>query len=270
MRILILDGNENQAVACVRSLARAGHRVLAGADASWSKAGWSRSCAASFAYPSPRVDAAQFVEAIARETAKEPGTLVLPLTESSTIPLSEQRLTIEAAGGRLVLPSHDSLLRAFSKTETTSLARSLHVATPGSTVINRGSEARDVAQSLAYPVVLKAGSSEERQLAGIRATGAPRYARNISEFITAYDDISSRCSVVVAQEFVDGTGAGYFALMNQGELRAEFAHQRIRDVRPSGSGSSLRVSIAPTAAMRVAALRILKALNWHGVAMVEF
>ena len=30
MNVLVLDGNENQAVACVRSLARAGHRVIVG------------------------------------------------------------------------------------------------------------------------------------------------------------------------------------------------------------------------------------------------
>ena len=40
MRVLVLDGNENQAVACVRSLAKGGHVVSVGADSSWSKAGW--------------------------------------------------------------------------------------------------------------------------------------------------------------------------------------------------------------------------------------
>jgi predicted ATP-grasp superfamily ATP-dependent carboligase len=274
MRILVLDGNENQAVACVRSLARAGHRVLAGADTSWSKAGWSRSCAGSFTYPSPRIDAAEFVEAIATETAKEPGTLVLPMTESSTLPLSEHRSMIEEADGRLILPAHETVIRAFNKTETTRLARSLGIATPNSIIINSSSEASQIAKSLAYPVVLKAGSSEERLRTGIRAgfraTGAPRYAQNSREFIAAYDEISSRCSLVLAQEFIEGTGAGYFVLMNQGEPGAEFAHRRIRDVRPSGSGSALRVSIAPTEAMRDASLRILGALDWHGVAMVEF
>ena len=57
MRVLVLDGNENQAVASVRALARAGHRVAVGADSSWSKAGWSRSCAERFRYPDPDRDA---------------------------------------------------------------------------------------------------------------------------------------------------------------------------------------------------------------------
>src|SRR5581483_9624421 len=72
------------------------------------------------------------------------------------------------------------------------------------------------------------------------------------------------------QEFVEGAGAGYFALMNAGELRMEFAHRRIRDVRPTGSGSALRESVRPDPRVKGAALAILRALRWHGVAMVEF
>ena len=86
MRVLVLDGNENQAVACVRSLAGAGHRVSVGSDSPWSKAGWSRSCSGHFSYPSPQVDAGAFVDRIASEAARETGTLVLPMTERTTLP----------------------------------------------------------------------------------------------------------------------------------------------------------------------------------------
>src|SRR5438105_3962635 len=55
--ILVLDGNENQAVTCVRSLGRAGHDVRVGSDTPWSKAGWSRYCRRSFQYPGPQQDA---------------------------------------------------------------------------------------------------------------------------------------------------------------------------------------------------------------------
>src|SRR6185503_19523381 len=61
MRVLILDGNENQAVACARSLSRAGHQVSVGADSAWSKAGWSNSCRSTFVYPAPQSDAGAFV-----------------------------------------------------------------------------------------------------------------------------------------------------------------------------------------------------------------
>src|SRR5437660_5201335 len=135
MRVIVLDGNENQAVAAVRSLARAGHRVTVGAATSWSKAGWSRDCDQTFRYPAPQNDAPAFVAAVAEEAAREPGTLVLPMTERTTLPLSRDREAIAAAGGRLVLPSHDIVLRAFDKHETTSLAVSVGVAVPRTAIV---------------------------------------------------------------------------------------------------------------------------------------
>src|SRR5256885_12613398 len=82
--------------------------------------------------------------------------------------------------------------------------------------------------------------------------------------------MSQDCSGLLVQGFVDGEGCGYFALMPHGELRCEFAHRRIRDVRPTGSGSAVRISVEPLPEVREASLAILKAVNWHGVAMVEF
>ena len=108
MRVLVLDGNENQAVACVRSLGRAGYEVLVGASTNWSKAGWSRYCARQFRYTAPQRDAALFVDEIAQAASQVPGTLVLPMTERTTVSLSRR-----AAGrGRrkYVLPDHETLL----------------------------------------------------------------------------------------------------------------------------------------------------------------
>lgn len=271
MRVLVLDGNENQAVASTRSLARAGHVVAVGASTSWSKAGWSRHCHHSFTYTAPQEDAMAFVRSIAEEAAREPGTLVLPMTERTTLPLSLHRDKLLAAGAKFVLPPHETVLRAFDKQQTTGLAASLGIAVPQTFSIADSREARNVAESIQYPAVLKPRSSEEvSKSRKVTATGAPAYARNGQEFISAYDELSKQCSAVLAQEFVEGAGAGYFALMREGELRAEFAHARLRDVRPTGSGSALRVSVQPDQKMREAALAILTALKWHGVAMVEF
>jgi predicted ATP-grasp superfamily ATP-dependent carboligase len=271
MRILVLDGNENQAVASVRSLARAGYQVYVGADTRWSKAGWSRDCSRAFTYPAPQEDAGAFVGFIAAEAAREPGTLVLPMTERTTFPLSRDRAAIAAAGGRLVLPPHDVVVQAFDKERTTAVARSLDIDVPRTVTLSSAAEARAHAATLRYPVVLKPRSSQEYMSGGtVRTTGAPVYARNAGEFLRGWSDLEQRCRSALAQEFVEGAGVGYFALMRHGAVRAEFAHRRLRDVRPTGSGSALRISTAPDPAVRDRALAILTALEWHGVAMVEF
>jgi len=271
MRVLVLDGNENQAVACVRSLAGAGHRVSVGADAAWSKAGWSRSCSDRFRYPSPQADAGAFVDRVAAEAAREPGTLVLPMTERTTLPLSSNRERVAAAGGRMVLPPHETLLRAFDKQQTTRLAESLGLSVPVTATISCDADVRERTRDLRFPVIVKPRSSEESGAAGpARTTGAPLYARDEHELLRAWDTMSRRCSAALVQEFTEGAGAGYFALMRNGEPRAEFAHRRLRDVRPTGSGSALRVSVNAEGPVREQGLALLKALKWHGVAMVEF
>ena len=276
MRVLVLDGNQNQAVAAVRSLAAAGHTVLVGDSTSWNKAGWSRSARESFHYPSPQRQAEAFVSRIAQMVAAESGAsappiLVLPMTEATTLALSLHRERIFRAGGIMVLPSHEQVLRAFDKQQTTELARSLGIAVPRTTLVENRDDAERAARSLEYPVVLKPRASEELgQQGNVRTGGRPRYASTPAEFESAYADISRRSSGILVQQYVKGEGTGYFALMHNGELRAEFAHRRIRDVYPTGSGSAVRVSREPEPEIRRAGLAILESLRWHGVAMVEF
>ncbi|HEY7567169.1 MAG TPA: ATP-grasp domain-containing protein [Gemmatimonadaceae bacterium] len=273
MRVLVLDGNENQAVAAVRSLAAAGHEVHVAAETSWSKAGWSRFARSQTRYTAPQRDAGAFIADLVQAIARHPGTLVLPMTERTTLPISAERQVLSAAHARLVLPDHVTVLRAFDKSATTRLAESLGIAVPQTAVLCDGpnDESRALANRLAYPVVLKAATSEEidRQQR-VRATGAPVYARSAEEFTAAYSQISQRATRVLVQEFVSGAGAGYFALAAHGRVRAEFAHRRIRDVRPTGSGSAVRESAPLDARLAAAGRQMLEALAWHGPAMVEF
>jgi predicted ATP-grasp superfamily ATP-dependent carboligase len=271
MRVLVLDGNQNQAVASVRSLARAGHAVLVGDSTSWCKAGWSNSCHGTFRYPAPQGHTEAFVLRIAELARAESGTLVMPMTEATTLPMSAHRDALLSVGARLVLPCHADLLRAFDKDETTRLAASLGIAVPKTILVVSCEQAEEVARLIEYPVVLKPRASEELSPENkLRTTGRPRYAGNAEEFRAAYRDMAQRAAAVLVQQYMEGQGAGYFALMRHGELRAEFAHRRIRDIYPTGSGSAVRVSVAPQPKIRAAALAILRALKWHGVAMVEF
>jgi len=257
-------------VACVRSLSKKGHRVFVGNTSGWSKAGWSRSCAGQFVYPSPR-DGNRLITFLAEMARSEPGTLILPMSDATTLMISANRDALLQRGAKLVMPAHEDVLRASDKSYTTKLAQSLGVAVPQSWVISSVAQAREHAAALPYPVVLKPRSSEEQGSGGgTQSTGRPRYARDPAEFQSAYDDLCQRSSSVLVQEFIQGRGTGYFALMSHGEMRVDFAHLRIRDVHPTGSGSAVRISAWPAPRLRLASLAILKALNWHGVAMVEF
>jgi len=271
MRILVLDGNENQAVAAVRSLARLGHRVLVGAETSWSKAGWSRYAAGSFSYTSPESDVDGFVARVAAVARDCGGAFVMPMTERTLLPLSRQRQKLFEAGATFVAPAHEQVMAACSKGHTTNLARSLGLSVPRTWTLGADPvEARRLAEELPYPVVLKPAMSHEAGDRSVRSTGAPAYAADAGSFLEVWRTMTGRARAMLVQEFIVGSGAGYFALVRHGRPIVEFAHRRIRDVRPTGSGSAVRESVAMDPAIRDASHRLLAALHWHGVAMVEF
>jgi predicted ATP-grasp superfamily ATP-dependent carboligase len=271
MRILVLDGNQNQAVACVRSLAAQGHTVWTGESSHWSKAGWSRYSSGSFQYAAPPTDPEKFLTDILKQAQKEAGTLVLPMTEATTLLISTHRERLAAVGARFVLPDHSDLLRAIDKSQTTSLAQSIGMVVPQTHPVCSAEQVSQISVQIQFPVILKPKTSYQQSSRGtVHATGRPRYARDAHELMKAFTEMRRLCSSVLLQEFVEGAGTGYFALMRHGELRAEFAHRRIRDLHPTGSGSALRESIPPSPEIREKSLALLRALNWHGVAMIEF
>lgn len=271
MTIIVLDGNENQAVAAVRSLSSAGHHVIVGSETSWSKAGWSRGCRATFTYLSPEHDVAGFLNGVLSALRSLGEAIVLPMTERSMLPLSQERARIQAGGGYLVLPAHERVIEACSKPVTSGLASRLGIPVPGTMTLGDDPvEARRVSTELTYPVVLKPAMSHEPGRQQVRSTGAPLYASNASEFIEAWRVLVQRCATMLVQPFIQGVGTGYFALVRNGEVLADFAHRRIRDVRPTGSGSAVRESIAMTDRLRQPSQQLLRALAWHGVAMIEY
>src|SRR5262249_54288816 len=75
---------------------------------------------------------------------------------------------------------------------------------------------------------------------------------------------------VLQQEYVHGHGVGLEFLFDNGRKAWHFAHERLHEFPLTGGASSYRKSIAPPAALLDDAERLLTALSWHGVAMVEF
>jgi hypothetical protein len=75
---------------------------------------------------------------------------------------------------------------------------------------------------------------------------------------------------VLAQEFMRGDGFGFCALYWQGRQVRRFMHRRVREWPPTGGASAAADSVPDAPALEAAGTRVLDALEWHGVAMVEF
>jgi predicted ATP-grasp superfamily ATP-dependent carboligase len=95
------------------------------------------------------------------------------------------------------------------------------------------------------------------------------YADNPERLIEQMRRFEGRCPVLL-QEYTEGIGQGVELLMYQGRPLAVFQHKRLREVPINGGASAFRESVHPDPLLYDYSIRLLKALRWTGLAMVEF
>jgi len=264
---LVLDGQTNQALACVRSLGRAGYDVFVAATRPRPLASWSRFARGRFRL-SGETPAA--FAALRRWAAARGVSLVLPLTERSCVLCNLERTAWEAEGITVGSAPAPLLSLAFDKARTFELAQHAGVTTPPTRVPSTLSEVRAAAADLGFPCVVKSRFSNAWDGARFVPDPGTSYVRNSTELEAAVALHRQGEHWPLIQGFVPGQGKGVFALFESGHPIAWFAHERLRDVRPSGSGSSLRRSAPLEPRLLDPAERLLASMGWHGPAMVEF
>ncbi|MBI4421935.1 MAG: ATP-grasp domain-containing protein [Gemmatimonadetes bacterium] len=265
--VLVLDGHTNQALACVRSLGRAGYRVVVASHRPAPLGGWSRFCRARYWLRGETVEAFAALRAWAQQQRL---AVVLPLTERSCLLCNADREAWETAGMVVGCAPNDTLRRAFDKAETLMRAQACGIRTPPTRVPATLAAAHAAAEELGFPCVVKPRFSNAWDGAAFLPDRSVSYVRRPDELDPAVVARTQRDWWPLLQGFVPGRGKGVFALCDRGRPVVWFAHERLRDVRPTGSGSSLRRSIPLDPRLQEPAERLLVALRWHGPAMVEF
>ena len=271
MDAIVLDGEQRSALAVTRSLGRRGIHVTVGAEKKTSLSSCSRYCSNAFSYPSPYVDPAAFIKALAETAATPRNSILFPMTD---VTLTEVLLNREKLPDTLIIPFVDfeKYQNLTDKTKLFQIARELGVNIPA-TFISTDFENIDrlvgKAVESGFPVVVKPGYSRIKTSNGWVNAGV-HYAENEIELRDLISDGIFRSCPFLIQKRVEGPGVGIFLLMQDGNVLARFAHQRIREKPPSGGVSVLCESIdLPEGAYRDA-VSILKRFDWTGVAMVEF
>jgi hypothetical protein len=89
-----------------------------------------------------------------------------------------------------------------------------------------------------------------------------------SKVIARHEAIQLQTNILF-QEYLTGGGYGFFGLYDKGVFKQGFAHKRIREFPMSGGASACAESIEEEE-LTLLGRRILDAVAWHGLAMVEF
>jgi predicted ATP-grasp superfamily ATP-dependent carboligase len=267
-KILVLDGRQRSALAAVRSLGRLGIEVTVGEDEIPCLASRSKYAAHAFKYASAMTDPGEFISDITAELNHHEYDMLLPMTDIS-MNLAVSHFDNLARLTRMPVAGKEAYLKASDKAETIRLSRELGIPVPKTFFINHTSELPEIKAELDYPVVIKPRQSKYLTADGWISSGVD-YAYSFDELTEKMERYESHPALPIIQERLSGPGIGAFLLFNRGEEKAVFFHRRIREKPPSGGVSVLRESIIPDPVIRDYSVRLLKALNWHGVAMVEF
>jgi predicted ATP-grasp superfamily ATP-dependent carboligase len=269
MSALVTPGNLRSALAVTRSLGRQGVEVTVADEHRRSLAGASRYCQASLRVPSPARSPGAFVQAIQREVERGRHRVVIPTDDVAMALIAESRSQLEGLT-LLPFPGAEIIQTAHDKGALVSLAEEQGIPVPRSVVIREPADLEIAVRRIGFPAVVKARVSR-RQAGGCWISGAgTQYVHTRTELETACRIVGETVPCPLVQEYIPGDGRGVFVLMNRGRLRAAFAHRRLREKPPSGGVSVLSESVAVDEQVLGQAERILEALKWHGVAMVEF
>jgi protein-tyrosine-phosphatase/predicted ATP-grasp superfamily ATP-dependent carboligase len=261
--VLVLDGHSRAALETLQSLGRAGMQVDLAAEVPDCLAMHSRYVSRKLQQPCQK-QAADFQAWLREQDKLHNYTLLVPATETSLLGL-RQLDEYDPLRRKAVIPGDKALDIALDKEKTWELAHQLGVPTPTRVLLSALSE---IGRAQQFPVVLKPVRSKV-MIDGALQTLAVAIVKTEAE---RQEQLWHWLPVtpVQQQEYVSGRGIGIEFLFKHGKKIWHFAHERVHEYPLSGGASSYRRSIDPPAAMLHDAEKLLTALNWHGVAMVEF
>ena len=263
MTVLVLDGHSRAALETLQSLGRAGMQVDLAAESKDCLAMHSRYAARKLRQP-PQEKVGDFHAWLRAQDERRNYALIVPATEASLLGL-RQLDENDPLRRKAVIPGNDALDIALDKEKTWKLAHDLGVPVPASVLYASAAEVGGAEQ---FPVVLKPTRSKV-MLAGELRTLAVAVVKSEAE---RQEQLRRWLPVtpVQQQQYVCGRGVGVELLFHHGKKIWHFAHERVHEYPLSGGASSYRRSIDPPANMLRDAEKLLAALKWHGVAMVEF
>jgi predicted ATP-grasp superfamily ATP-dependent carboligase len=265
--IVVLDGEQRAALAIARSLGRHGYPVHVGSNTRKSLAGGSRYAASETILPDPLAAPAAFASAAATLIDARKAEVLIPVTDASSLAvLQHPELFV-----RVRVPSSDAehFRRASDKALVLSAAQQVGIDVPSQwVVLEKTSRSPDIPPER-FPVVLKpsrsvSGPEGERVKLGVS------YARTPDELSQALQKLPPAAFPLLIQERIQGPGLAVFLLRWRGTIRAVFAHRRIREFPPSGGVSVCAESVSVSERLVERSEALLAALDWSGVAMVEF
>uniref|UniRef100_UPI00404716F5 carboxylate--amine ligase n=1 Tax=Roseivirga sp. TaxID=1964215 RepID=UPI00404716F5 len=264
--VLVTDGDIRKTLAVVRGLGK-DFKIIVVHSSRLPIAGLSKYCDKKIKV---KYDERYHLSILSILEQERPNFLVCT-QEETLIRLNLIRDNIKATGVILTFPNAEILNGALDKSITIKYASEVGIPVPKTFNFRNLEELLEVESEFEYPIVIKPKRSIFLKDGKIIKTFGPSYASKREELMDVLMNSNLDVVDLLFQEYIKGNGIGGFFLCNdKSEIIMSFAHQRLLDVNPTGSGSSFRKSEDLNETVLKYSSQLLKRMKWKGVAMVEF
>lgn len=255
---IVVSSGMSSDVAAVRSLGRRGIPIVSVGFDSSEPVHHSKYTTKSKIVDNPSDNYQQFVAALLELAAREDVHTMIPLNgfgiHSLINHMSEFKKHLELP---LVDPEQYEMVR--DRKQLFDVASSVGLSVPSQVSIEDANNSdKPVVAKPRYTVTERDNSLQYPEV------------RIINKSISKSKLVEHMGHMPLIQEFVsNGSEFGYFAVFDHGEPVVKFQHKRIRSTRYSGGASVYRESTY-ISELEQKGEKLLRKLNWHGPAMVEF
>jgi predicted ATP-grasp superfamily ATP-dependent carboligase len=266
--VLITDGDLRVTLPVLRSLARNNIETTVAVTKKRALSYFSRYYKKGILYPCSRENLHYFLFAIQKIVESGEFDILFPIGEWTLFPISKYREKI-APHVKLPLGNHDIVEKTLNKRLTLKLANDEGVPIPRTFFVKNLQELKEASTKISYPAVIKPQWSwvwkDDKAL-----FRRPDYVSTPEELISVYKTVHRDFPFPLIQEFIPGKTYDVAVLHNHSKLRAICCIEEHRTTPVTGGYSSLRESVVLNSKMETYVLRLLKALEWYGVAEFEF
>lgn len=262
-KVLVTDVGGRNVVSIIRSLGRRSIEVIGAETTRWALGRFSKYCSSLLVYPSPINCPNEWLAWLINEISQHQYDMIMPVSDYCIEIIAKNRSAIEQYT-KVGIIDYSTWIKAKNKALTLKIAMREHIPCPKTRFISNIDEVKEAAKQVQYPVVIK--PTESTGSRGIV------YVQKEECLVKHYLKVHSKFQFPMIQEFIPpgGNSYGVFMLFDQNsEPKAVFVHKRLREFPVKGGPSTLRESVHKPELVEMSK-RLLKFINFYGVAMVEY
>ncbi len=266
MDTVLVLGNHQQTITVIRSLGRAGYRVIVGCDADARVfTQFSRHTAEIWRHPPASEGESVFADALQRLLSQGRIHCVFPVGELHLLWVT-RNLERCPSGVAVVTPGLDNLEACLDKSTAHRIAVEAGVPVPQQIVSFDLVELREGAEALGFPCIVKPESSFQ-PFFGEKAI-ILRDRDSLARHFASWPDGNE---MLIVQRYVSGIRHNCDLISVNGELLAYFELKALRTDRFNGTGLYVDgISVAPDPHTRDHCARLLRQMRYTGPSMVQF